>query len=277
MSGGKRRGEQLWQEQYTWQMKVLDYLNTGELTGVDLEALGFEGTITPEAGALLEQAFGEAAQLTDDPLEAERQAALSTMMSGAGSYQMDAQAMEDLYKTTIEIPMMRHYEENIKEGVAHKYMTRGQTGPAIQQGYNAGRQVMEGLMGEKNKLLNAERMREFESKENAMNRMGYGAQLSQNENIAKIEPLRAMMGMGQEERNIRGQFSNERMQRLLAAQPWNDPRLGMSGLGFQMPGANQPSGGGGMGGMVQGLAGLAALGAPYFGPAQATKAGTSFF
>jgi len=278
MAHGKRRGEALWQEQWEWQMKILDYLNTGELSGIDLAELGFEGTITPEAGALLGQAFGEAAHLTDDPLEAERQAALSTMMSGAGAYQMNMQEFEDLYRTTIEIPMMRKYEEEIAPAIAHQYITRGQTGPGIEQGYIAGRQVMEGLMGERSKLLAGEREREWLSKENAMARIGQGVGLSQMELQAGLPAWEALMEAGGAERGIRGQFNNERLQRLIAAQPWNDPRLGMSALGYQMPGQMQAGGTSGIGGIMQGVGGLLSLGAPFAGTfGQHTPSSLGFF
>ena len=248
--------EQAFLGQLDVQNALLTYLNgpiqgTGATfpQGINLEHLGFQGTITPEAGPFIEQGLSQVAAIPGSPQEIARQQALQRIVGGevgTGGDAFNPELRERFFREQVSDPAMQEFNRNVAPNIANRFLSRGQTGAAMRELAQAGAQLTGQLSGQRAGLLRNDENLMAQAREAALNRLLPGVGASQQH---QVNAVGTQFAAGDLDRTIRGQFNSERLNRLLGEQPFSDPRLALfplaQGIGTAAP-APQASGLGGL-------------------------------
>ena len=216
---------------------IVSYLGQGGFPrGISLEEMGFTGTLTPEIGATLQQGVNQAQAFTPYQPSAEQSGAMSRLLSGEQTFNADPALRERYFQQAVTDPAQQFFNTQVAPSIAARYGRGGNIGAASYATGQAGQQLAGQLAGTRAGLLRDDERLAEQSRQAAQARIAQGLGLGVQQGALGLQSQQFgqnnLMQFGQLERGIRGQGIQEQLQRVLARQAFNDPRLGL----FQMLG-----------------------------------------
>lgn len=262
---GGTETEPLWNEgQQKLAGQIQQNTYEGILGGVD----PYTGQIAPGATANQQAAFqGAGGLLGGLPGQVNVQPAINQMMSGQPAYQIDPATSQQFYQSAVVNPAQSRFQDTL-QGIDHRYGARfGRAGSQLENAYRSGERMNTELAGIQGDLVYRDEMARRQAAENAMSRMGQGAQLgmAQNQLVGseQRQNLGMLAGLGAAERGIQGQQNAEQYNKWQMAQPYNNPWYGLAQLALTPEPTTTTQQPGVLGGALQGaMAGGAAGGIP---------------
>ncbi len=224
--------------------------------GTTLEGLGFEGSVVPPSGPLLDSAFQRTASLgTGAPTQA-RLAQLASLVSAQPALELDPAQREQFFKQSVADPAMQRFERDTIPAILARFGSGGQTGAIREELARAGTDLQTNLAGIQSGLLRDDERLRAGLAESAQQRSLSAIGALRDE---ELFPISAQAQIGDLQRSIVGQQNQEALFRALLATPYGDPRLSM----LPLIGGSATSGSPMVGGGFSPLASLAGLNGGY--------------
>ena len=225
-------------------------------SGLNLEALGFEGPLVPGTNPLLEQAFQGAGQFGQGQLGQARNQALMQALSGQSVMQLDPALRAQQFEQNVARPETQRLMRQTLPGVNSRFLPGGQTGANARVVGQTLTDFSTNLAGLNLESQRADERFNAQLQTQALQRAqgAFGPSLAE-----ELKGISVPAQLGGIQRAIQGQQQSGELTNLLLQQPFSDPRLPLFGA-LQGNPLLANSGGSGLGGILQLLGSLGQLG-----------------
>lgn len=209
------------------QNQLLNKLISEVMPQIGQAAPVYEGQITPEASALQQQAFQYAQQLGGTPeQQAQRNASLERLLSGASAYEVNPAAREAVYNANRDVA--RNELNQAFRGIEERYNARGlgRSGGVLRALAGAGQDFATNMGQLRAQLEYQDEQARRAGLEQGAQRQIAGQGAYQAMQQGQFGQLAGLLGAGDIQRNIQGQQYGEQYAKWLQGQPYANPWLG---------------------------------------------------